>query len=123
MSEGRFGFIQRNRNQSANATAHLRKVNLPKLALWGREDLNVDVVHDSAIVLGLVENEQGASQLAFLPDATHALLKAGYYNYQRIDDWPWRAKTRLPLEGRHAYVLGGLDRITSWIVSRTSAGD
>lgn len=116
MSEARWGFIQRNR--LADATADLRQLSLPLLAIWGADDLNVDAVHDAAVYEIALENAHRATRRHVFPGATHGLLKARSYNYQLVSQWPWHAQLRFLWEGRGAYAPGTLDMITNWILAR-----
>lgn len=116
MSEARWGFIQRNR--LADATADLRQLSLPLLAVWGADDLNVDAVHDAAVYQIALENPHRATRLHVFPSATHGLLEARSYNYQLVSQWPWHAQLQFLWEGRGAYAPGTLDMITDWILAR-----
>ncbi|WP_198387967.1 hypothetical protein [Burkholderia ubonensis] len=52
---------------------------------------------------------------ARVPDATHALLRARWFNYQLESDWPaWKKRLFMSL-GRRAYEPGALGMIAGWI--------
>lgn len=121
ISPERWTFVQRNRAQ--NATGNLRRLDIPLLALWGGEDLNVDAAGDSAIYRETVTGRHPENRLIVLPDATHGLLKAGAYNWQLVDQWPWYAKLRFVLEGRRAFAPGSLALICEWIRRQATLAD
>lgn len=119
MGLDRWGFIRRNR--TADATDDLRRLDVPLLALWGAEDLNVDAAADAVTYRETVAGNQSATRIVIVPGATHGLLKAGPYNAQLVSDWPWSTTLRFLLEGRHAYAPGVLDMIRDWIIARAAA--
>ena len=120
MSADRWQFIQINRY--ADARAALARLNLPLLAIWGADDLNVDPARNAAIFRALLAGRNSQNEIIIWPEATHGLLKASAYNWQRPDDWSWFAILRFVLEGRHAYAPGALDTITGWILARNRDG-
>lgn len=113
MSVDRWAFIKRNRD--VDARDFLGSIDTPILAVWGADDLNVDAATDIEIYLSYLSGFSGPSELLYLPDATHGLLKSQPYNWQLVDQWPWYTKLRFFLEGRHAYRPGALNEITDWI--------
>ncbi|QPH54694.1 alpha/beta hydrolase family protein [Pontivivens ytuae] len=116
MSEARWGFIRRNRAEDARGD--LAGLDVPLLAIWGEEDLNVDAEHDAQVYRDLVGGRHPANRVVVVPDATHGLLKAGPYNRQLVSEWSWDMELRFVLEGRHAFADGALEEITGWIVAR-----
>ncbi len=116
MSEARWGFIRRNRAEDAHGD--LAVLDVPLLAIWGAEDLNVDAAHDAQAYRDLVEGRHPANRVIVVPDATHGLLKAGPYNRQLVSEWSWGMELRFLLEGRHAFADGALEEITGWILAR-----
>ncbi|WP_175582315.1 S9 family peptidase [Phaeobacter sp. HF9A] len=117
MSLDRWQFIRRNR--SADAREALAQLDLPLLAVWGAEDLNVDATGDAAIYADLLAAQDDRTRAMIWPEATHGLLKSKAYNWQLVGDWSQFAKLRFILEGRHAYVPGALDMILDWIEHRS----
>lgn len=113
MSRDRWEFVRRNR--AADATADLAELDIPTLAIWGQEDVNVDAAADGAIYRAVLSARHPANRMVVIPDATHGLLKAGPYNYQLPSQWPLWPKGRFLLEGRFAYAPGALDEITRFI--------
>ncbi|OKH87985.1 hypothetical protein LF95_14950 [Thalassospira sp. TSL5-1] len=116
LTSDRWAFIRKNRH--ADATKDLRGFNVPLLALWGADDLNVDAWHDAAIYRETVLSNNAANRIIIVPDATHGLLKSVPYNAQLITQWPWYVTLRFLLEGRHAWTPGVIDTISAWITAR-----
>ncbi|WP_232448739.1 hypothetical protein [Burkholderia ubonensis] len=53
--------------------------------------------------------------MVIVPDATHALLRARWFDYQLESDWPaWKRLLFMSL-GRRAYEPGALGMIAGWI--------
>ena len=113
MSRERWQFIRTNR--FADATSDLGKLDVPTLAIWGQDDLNVDATADSTAYRAVLAGRHPANKVLVIPDATHGLLKAGPYSYQLVSQWPMWAQARFILEGRFAYAPGVLDAISQFI--------
>lgn len=113
MDRARWGFIRRNR--TADATRDLAALDVPVLALWGQNDLNVDATADAAIYRHILSARHPANRMEVIPEATHGLLKAGIYNFQLASQWPLWAQASFLVEGRFAYAPGALDAITGFI--------
>ncbi|MBL3586826.1 alpha/beta hydrolase [Rhodovulum sulfidophilum] len=120
MTPDRWQFLRR--NHGADARAALGRLDLPLLAIWGEDDLNVDARRNAAIYREILAGHDARSRIVIWPDATHGLLKANAYNWQLIEDWPLIAKLRFVLEGRYAYAPGALDAIMDWIKDRSQDG-
>ena len=121
MPPARWRFVRANRD--ADAGEALRRSDLPILAIWGAEDLNVDAEAEAAVYHALVGDRHSATEIRVWPDATHALLKSGPYNWQLAEDWPWHVRARFVLEGRHAFAPGTLRDMATWIKKRSTMGD
>ncbi|MBN3828345.1 alpha/beta hydrolase [Burkholderia sp. Ac-20384] len=108
----RFGFIARNyREDSSQALATMQG---PVLAVWGAQDRNVDPVDEANTYTHAFAN-QPHRRVVVVPDATHALLRAGWFDYQLESDWPtWKQWLYMAL-GRDAYAPGTLGPIEAWI--------
>ncbi|WP_180900344.1 alpha/beta hydrolase family protein [Martelella soudanensis] len=120
MSADRWQFIRINRY--ADARAALARLDLPLLAIWGADDLNVDPARNAVIFRELMAGRNDHAEIIIWPEATHGLLKSSAYNWQPTDDWSWFAIMRFVLEGRHAYAPGALDTVTEWILARGKVG-
>ncbi|WP_245848357.1 alpha/beta hydrolase [Actibacterium ureilyticum] len=113
MTPDRWRFIRQNRG--AESRQALMALDVPLLAIWGAEDLNVDPVRNAARFRQALAGRDAPTRIIVLPDATHGLLKAPAYNWQLSEDWSHYAVARFLLEGRHAYAPGALDAISDWI--------
>ncbi len=120
MSEDRWRFIRQNRE--ADAREPLSTLDLPLLAIWGAEDLNVDAVRNAAIYREILAKRDVPTRILLWPDATHGLLKAPAYNWQLTEDWSGFAYARFLAEGRHAFAPGALDMIATWIAGFADSG-
>ncbi|WP_206608912.1 alpha/beta hydrolase [Notoacmeibacter marinus] len=118
LGEDRWSFIRRNRDQDARED--LGRLDMPLLAIWGAEDLNVDASGDAAIYREVVGSGPPGTRIVLVANATHGLLKAEPYNWQLVEQWPWHAKLRFLVEGRYAFASGALDRIGEWILKQGS---
>ena len=116
----RWNFIRQNR--FANASGDLSRRDLPLLAIWGADNLNVDAQRNGATYRNLVPPDQLGTEVIIWPDATHGLLKSGPYNWQLATQWSWFAKARFIVEGRNAFAPRATDAIADWI-GQISAGD
>lgn len=121
MSADRWRFIRQNR--MVDARDALARLDLPLLAIWGADDLNVDAKGDAATYRQALTGSDSRSQIIIWPDATHGLLKARAYNWQLIEDWSWLARVRFAAEGRYAFAPGVLDTLTGWIKARSHDPD
>lgn len=117
MSPDRWGFIRRNR--TADAQQALSTLDLPVLAIWGADDLNVDARQSAQIYRDALAGRHAATQIIVWPEATHGLLKTHAYNWQLTQDWTPLAIMRFLAEGRYAYAPGALEEISSWILERS----
>jgi len=108
----RFGFIARNYLEDASQA--LATMQGPVLAVWGAQDRNVDPLDEANTYTHAFAN-QPDRRVAVVPGATHALLRAGWFDYQLESDWPaWKQWLYTAL-GRHAYAPGTLGPIEAWI--------
>ncbi len=112
MTPARFAFVAR--NHGADAKQSIAGMTGPVLAVWGADDLNVDTQTDAATYKAMLP-DPSRQTVRIIPDATHGLLRARYFNYQLADQWPAYAKALFLFEGRRAFAPGALDGITNWI--------
>jgi hypothetical protein len=118
MSPERWAFVRRNLHE--DATGALEKLNIPLLALWGADDLNVDPEANATLFRKTVGGNHRANRIEVIPDATHGLLRAASYNTQLTSDWSWFTTIRFLMESRHAYAAGALETINQWVLARAS---
>lgn len=116
MTPERWAFLQRNFNE--DATNVLGGVDIPLLALWGADDLNVNPEANAAIYRKVAGSKNPANRIAVISDATHGLLRAAPYNAQLTNEWSWFTTVRFLMEGRYAYAPDTLETISDWIHAR-----
>jgi pimeloyl-ACP methyl ester carboxylesterase len=113
VSRQRAGFILRNRH--VDAKAELEKAQAPFLALWGKDDLNVDAKTNARDYERLLLPNHPANRVVVVPNATHGLLRSRLFNYQLPQDMPWWANAAFVVLGRHAYADNAIPTMTDWI--------
>ncbi|WP_449101663.1 alpha/beta hydrolase family protein [Pseudomonas veronii] len=118
MSAERWAFVRRNLHE--DAIGALEKLDIPLLALWGADDLNVDPEASAALYRKALGGNHPANRIEVIPDATHGLLKAAAYNTQLTSEWSWFTTMRFLMEGRLAYAPGALETINAWVHARAS---
>lgn len=118
MNEDRWAFIRRNRYEDARD--NLGNLDMPVLAIWGAEDLNVDAAGDADIYREIVGARHAANKIAVVPQATHGLLKADPYNTQLVSQWSWYMAAKFLAEGRYAFAPEAIDQIRLWITARAN---
>ena len=116
MSPERWAFVRRNLHE--DATSALEKLDIPLLALWGADDLNVNPETNATLYRKAVEGNHPANRIEVIPNATHGLLRAASYNTQLTGEWSWFTTMRFLMEGRHAYAPGALETMSDWILAR-----
>jgi len=114
MSEKRFRFVQK--NYKVNASEALSKVEVPLFAVFGENDLNVDVSKVAPEYQALLKNSP-ASEIKVYPEATHSLLKADHFNYQKPGV---QFLIKLKMWGRRAFTQNVLSDISSYILKNIS---
>ena len=81
MSKAWFGFAKR--NVTEDATRHLADIEIPVLAIFGEDDLNIDVKDSVAVYRRMFEsNSRVDFDYRVFADATHQLWKSSYANEQ-----------------------------------------
>ncbi|WP_417767799.1 alpha/beta hydrolase family protein [Stappia sp.] len=103
------------RNRDADASADLQRAGAPFMAIWGKDDLNVDARTNARDYEQLLRPNNPANRVVLIPDATHGLLRARLFNYQLPQDMPWWARAAFVLLGRYAYAEGAIATIVDWI--------
>ncbi|MCA8299543.1 alpha/beta hydrolase [Burkholderia sp. AU30198] len=108
----RFGFIARNYLEDASQA--LATMQGPVLAVWGAQDRNVDPLDEANAYTHAFAN-QPDRRVAVVPDATHALLRSSWFDYQLESDWPTWKQWLYTALGRDAYAPDTLGPIEAWI--------
>lgn len=116
MTPARWAFVRRNRQE--DATSALKQLDIPLLALWGADDLNVDPEVNATLYRKTVGGNHPANRIEVIPNATHGLLRAVPYNAQLTSEWSWLTTMRFLMENRHAYAPGALETINEWVHAR-----
>ncbi len=115
MTAERLVFVELNRNSDARGA--LAKISVPFLGIFGSEDLNVDPVADAAIYRELAEPLRSENKVIVVEAATHGLLRAPFYNYQLISQWPSWTVLAYVISGRYAFAPGVWQQTADWIQS------
>lgn len=102
-----------------DSTELLSGMNGAVLAIWGKEDLNVDARSDSEIYREQLMPLTDTRRVVMVPNATHGLLRADLFNYQLSSDWPWYLQYVFLAKGRKAYAEQSLAQISDWILTMT----
>lgn len=116
LGAARYAFIRR--NLFADATNDLSALDIPILAVWGEDDLNVDAPAEWRRYRTLLANRTNAN-VVLVPNATHGLLRTDPYNAQLTSEWPLIRVARFLIEGRRAYASSALSTITAFILSHS----
>ena len=85
--------------------------------MWGILDRNVDPAGEASACAHAFANRPDR-HVFMAPGATHALLRAGWFDYQLESDWPQRKTWLYMALGRDAYAPGTLGPIEAWIRSQ-----
>jgi pimeloyl-ACP methyl ester carboxylesterase len=109
--KARYGFIAK--NWHADAEADLAKIDIPVLAVFGQDDLNVDIA-DSISVYKKVFAGRSANLLTIkeFEGATHGLMHSWLWNTQHPN---FLHVMMIDVFGENMFADNALDEITSWI--------
>ncbi|OAZ10471.1 hypothetical protein TH4_09610 [Thalassospira tepidiphila MCCC 1A03514] len=113
MASDRYEFVKR--NITSDAKADLAQLETPTLAMWGRDDLNVDARSDADIYRDILIDQHPENEVVVIPDATHGLLRSNLFNYQLSSEMPTSRQMLYVALGRYAYAPGTFDKISDWI--------
>jgi alpha-beta hydrolase superfamily lysophospholipase len=113
--EARYGFIAK--NWAVDAESDLAKIDIPVLAVFGKEDLNVDIA--DSISLYKKAFEGSSSKLLTIKEfegATHGLMHSWFWNTQH----PGILHVlMIDFFGKNMFADNTLNDITSWIEQQT----
>jgi acetyl esterase/lipase len=104
------------KNYFADSTAELPRILAPVLAIFGENDLNVDARREAQIYAQGLANGHPENEVAVWPEATHALLKKRWFNYQLPSQIPWYSNLYAIIAGRNMYAPGVIDHIADWVL-------
>ena len=113
MPRDRWQFVRQNRN--ADSREALATLDIPLLAIWGADDLNVNPVRNAEIFRELLTDRAELARVVVVPNATHGLLKSSAYSWQLLQDWSHYAVARFLFEGRYAYAPDALGTLFRWV--------
>jgi len=112
-------------NWHYDARNNLKDIKSPVLAVFGDKDMNVNFTQSASIYRNEFR-KSGHSDLTIriFSDATHSLLKAGYFPKIVTTEMDpisaiWLI-TKLNILGDDAFVDGYLDLMTDWVVEKTN---
>lgn len=111
MTYDRFIF---SKNKWPDARNHLKNIKCPILAVFGKQDLNVDIIESMDVYNNeLKKIDHPDYQIELFNNGTHALTKADLFQDKTISimDIAWH--------GESIYADGYLDLITNWVKSRS----
>lgn len=115
MSEDRYKFVKQ--NWRSDASQQLKNINVPVLALFGEEDLNVNV-NDSVATYRREFERAGHNDftIKIFPNATHNLTKANYRNTQ-LPGLP--DAILINVLGDNIFSEGVLDYLADWVLEKS----
>lgn len=112
MSLERFKFVDR--SFLSDASQDIPKMNGRMLAIWGKDDLNVNAQADACRYEKLLADKPN-STVVVVKNSTHGLLNASLFNYQLDSQWPWWKKAYFLYSGREGYTPYALPFIIDWL--------
>lgn len=111
MTNDRFIF---SKNKWPDARDHLKNIDCPVLAIFGKQDMNVDINESIAIYKKeFTESSHPDFQIELFDNGTHALIRADLFLNKTV------SLMDIILYGEGIYANGYLDLITEWVKSRT----
>ncbi len=115
MSPSRFHFARRNLHE--NATAALSDIRVPVFALFGADDLNVDIENSLKVYRRIFDAPPAIDFISRVyPGANHQLAKSDIYNKQ-VPGW-WYAVLFTAL-GENMFVDGVLDELAQFVAAQS----
>lgn len=113
-SPERFRFIQL--NWQSNASDNLKKLKLPVLAVFGKDDLNVDASYSAESYRKIFfEAMHPDYTVKLIENATHSLTDAYYFNRQIFG---FTEMVMINMLGRGIFATGALELIVDWADER-----
>lgn len=97
-----------------DARDHLKNIKCPILAIFGGQDLNVDIKESVSIYMGELSNiKHNDFKIEIFPNGTHALLKADKYLFKNP------TLLDLILYGDSIFADGFINLMATWVKSKT----
>ncbi len=126
LSPQRYRFIALNRR--ADVSAGLSRAQVPYLAVWGQQDLNVDatasarryaeLLHADTADQGLHWIEQQRHAVKVFEGGDHKLLNPAHYAAQLPQEWTWRMSARYLWQAEAAFAPGYLQLLPAWTLAQ-----
>nr|WP_314899683.1 acyl-CoA thioester hydrolase/BAAT C-terminal domain-containing protein [uncultured Deefgea sp.] len=113
LSAERYHFIAL--NIDANSSQQLSALQIPLLAIWGQDDLNVDAKANAqafAALLNVKKNQQ--HRIVVLPQADHTMLNSSVFSMQLPSEWTWWMTVRYFIAADGAFAPAFLPLIVDW---------
>jgi pimeloyl-ACP methyl ester carboxylesterase len=115
LDKDRYTFVTK--NWQSDATADLQKIDVPVLAIFGEDDLNVDIANSIEHLQKALNRHAQPDQLTLkvYPQATHGLLDSRLWNTQSPGVF---YVLMIDILGEDAFANGVLSDIATWIKSK-----
>ncbi|MGL6039775.1 MAG: alpha/beta hydrolase family protein [Deefgea sp.] len=120
LSAERYQFIAL--NIEANSSQNLATLPVPLLAVWGKEDLNVDAMGNAqafTTALKLPKNPQ--HRVVVMPQADHTMLNSSVYSMQLPSEWTWWMTVRYFFSAKAAFAPEFLPLIINWATKHSTS--
>lgn len=113
LSAERYHFIAL--NIDANSSQQLAALQIPLLAIWGQDDLNVDAKSNAQAFSSLLNVKENLKhQVVVVPQADHTMLDSATFNMQLPSEWTWWMTVRYFIAADDAFAPSFLPLITDW---------
>lgn len=110
---GRYQFVAL--NIDANSSAQLAALQVPLLAVWGQDDLNVDAQANAQAFGRLLHGKPAAHyQVVVLPQADHTMLDSARFAQQLPQEWSWWMTVQYFLLADQAFAPQFLPLLVDW---------
>ena len=116
MSQARWIFAKT--NFRSDATAALRHVDIPVLALFGDRDLNVDAMQSAATYRDILGQTPGEVRVVTLKNADHSLLPASRDRLVTSGFGLMKRLIKIDIFGADAFADDAVGRVVRWIAAQ-----
>lgn len=102
-------------NLDANSSQQLAALQIPLLAIWGQDDLNVDAKENWQAFSGLLKVKKNSKhQVVVVPQADHTMLDSATFNMQLQSEWTWWMTLQYFIAADDAFAPAFLPLIVDW---------
>ncbi|QZA78418.1 alpha/beta hydrolase [Deefgea tanakiae] len=113
LSAKRYHFIAL--NIEANSSQQLAALQIPLLAIWGQDDLNVDAKANAQTFAALLNVKNNSKhQAVVVPQADHTMLNSSVFSMQLSSEWTWWMTVRYFIAADGAFAPAFLPLIVDW---------